>query len=82
MIVARARSRIVENRYCLVTNNCEHFCAWCIRGESRSMQVDCVLAWPRAVAAAFARLGRHARRERSLLEEYGIDRDFVAATMR
>jgi hypothetical protein len=46
--VIRARSRLGENRYRLLTNNCEHFCAWCLLGESRSEQVDCCLRHPRA----------------------------------
>ncbi|EDZ99304.1 conserved hypothetical protein [Burkholderia sp. H160] len=45
--VSRARSRLGENRYRLLTNNCEHFCAWCLLGESRSEQVDCCLRHPR-----------------------------------
>jgi Lecithin retinol acyltransferase len=49
-IVERARSRLGENRYRLTTNNCEHFCEWCLRGESRSEQVELWLAWPRKVA--------------------------------
>jgi len=49
-IVERARSRLGENRYSLTTNNCEHFCEWCLRGESRSEQVERLLAWPRKVA--------------------------------
>jgi hypothetical protein len=52
----RALSRLGENRYRIVTNNCEHFCAWCLDGESRSGQVDQCLAWPRA--AAFALVAR------------------------
>jgi hypothetical protein len=24
----------------VLTNNCEHFCEWCVRGEHRSYQVD------------------------------------------
>ncbi|MGF6959075.1 lecithin retinol acyltransferase family protein [Paraburkholderia youngii] len=44
--VSRARSRLGENRYRLLTNNCEHFCAWCLLGESRSDQVDCCLRHP------------------------------------
>ncbi|ANI59976.1 NC domain containing protein [Pseudomonas sp. GR 6-02] len=28
-----------ENQYRLLTNNCEHFCNWCLYGESRSDQV-------------------------------------------
>jgi hypothetical protein len=39
-VVRRARSRLGENRYNLLTNNCEHFCQWCVRGEHRSYQVD------------------------------------------
>jgi hypothetical protein len=39
-VARRARSRLGENRYNLLTNNCEHFCEWCVRGEHRSYQVD------------------------------------------
>ncbi|MEX3760779.1 lecithin retinol acyltransferase family protein [Paraburkholderia phenoliruptrix] len=45
--VRRARSRLGENRYRLLTNNCEHFCAWVLLGESRSEQVHCSLRHPR-----------------------------------
>jgi len=38
-VVARARSRIGEDRYRLLTNNCEHFCTWCVTGVGRSEQV-------------------------------------------
>ncbi|MFM0038396.1 lecithin retinol acyltransferase family protein [Paraburkholderia strydomiana] len=46
--VRRARSRLGENRYRLLTNNCEHFCAWCLLGESRSEQVHGCLRHPSA----------------------------------
>lgn len=39
-VVGRARSRLGEDRYHVLTNNCEHFCEWCLRGEPRSYQVD------------------------------------------
>jgi hypothetical protein len=39
-IVRRARSRLGENDYRLLTNNCEHFCNWCVSGISRSAQVE------------------------------------------
>ena len=39
-IVWRARSRLGERSYHLLTNNCEHFCSWCQVGESTSSQVD------------------------------------------
>lgn len=39
-VIQRARSRIGEDCYRLMTNNCEHFCEWCLRGEHRSYQVE------------------------------------------
>ena len=36
----RAYSRLGEDRYRLISNNCEHFCTWCLYGESRSDQID------------------------------------------
>jgi hypothetical protein len=45
--VLRARSRLGENRYRLLTNNCEHFCSWCVYGESYSEQVEECRAFPR-----------------------------------
>jgi hypothetical protein len=46
--VARARSRLGEDRYRLLTNNCEHFCTWCVDGKSRSEQVRACIAHPLA----------------------------------
>jgi len=39
-VVHRAYSRLGEDRYRLMSNNCEHFCMWCLYGESRSDQID------------------------------------------
>jgi hypothetical protein len=39
-VVRRARLRLGEDCYNVLTNNCEHFCEWCVRGEHRSYQVD------------------------------------------
>ena len=39
-VIRRARSRIGEDHYRLLTNNCEHFCEWCLYGEHRSYQVE------------------------------------------
>jgi hypothetical protein len=39
-VVRRARLRLGEDRYSVLTNNCEHFCEWCVRGQHRSYQVD------------------------------------------
>jgi hypothetical protein len=48
-IVLRARSRLGECRYDLLENNCEHFCNWCLRGESRSPQVESLTRPARAL---------------------------------
>jgi hypothetical protein len=45
-IVLRARSRLGENDYRLLTNNCEHFCNWCVSGVSHSAQVQQPLQLP------------------------------------
>ena len=44
-IVTRAQSRLGEDRYRITSNNCEHFCEWCVQGQSRSRQIE---AWRRA----------------------------------
>lgn len=67
--VQRARSRLGENHYRLLTNNCEHFCTWCLEGVGRSEQVRACARHPgiavRAVrgmcrALIAARRQRHA----------------------
>jgi hypothetical protein len=50
--VRRARSRLGENDYRLLTNNCEHFCNWCLNGVSRSAQVERPLRLPLRVLNA------------------------------
>ncbi|HTT13693.1 MAG TPA: lecithin retinol acyltransferase family protein [Burkholderiaceae bacterium] len=57
-IAARARSRLGEDRCGVIRNNCEHFCSWYLRGESRSEQIERVLAMPRAVTNALAQARR------------------------
>jgi hypothetical protein len=51
-IVLRARSRLGENDYRLLTNNCEHFCNWCLNGVSHSAQVQRPLQLPSRVLNA------------------------------
>jgi hypothetical protein len=53
--VERARSRLGEDRYRFFSNNCEHFCEWCIAGASRSTQVEELKALVRGVSAAVGR---------------------------
>ncbi len=45
-VARRAGSRLGENDYRLFTNNCEHFCYWCLFDECRSEQVDACLKNP------------------------------------
>jgi hypothetical protein len=51
-IVRRARSRLGEDRYRLASNNCEHFCEWCIHDRPRSEQVE---RWLAALLPPFVR---------------------------
>ncbi len=38
--VKRAESRLGENQYSLLFNNCEHFAVWCKTGISKSYQLE------------------------------------------
>jgi hypothetical protein len=86
-VVSRARSRVGENSYRLFSNNCEHFCEWCVYGEHRSYQVDAFLRQParalrtliRFVSKAFTvptriLLGPRPDREQSGSMPYSIGR--------
>ena len=59
-VTRRARSRLGEDRYRILSNNCEHFCEWCLRDDHRSYQLESLLALPRRLASvcgdAIARL--------------------------
>jgi hypothetical protein len=46
--VRRAQSRLGEDQYRLLTNNCEHFVSWCLHGEARSQQVRACFVRPTA----------------------------------
>jgi hypothetical protein len=41
-VISRAESRIGESRFDLVSNNCEHFAAWCKTGISSSEQMNSI----------------------------------------
>jgi len=65
-IVSRARSRLGESRYRLLTNNCEHFSEWSRFGTSRSPQVERWLGSAPAVTRTLvASIGRGLARFRS-----------------
>ena len=50
----RALSRLGEDEYNLVFNNCEHFATWCATGEQRSPQVERAAGGVAAAAATAA----------------------------
>lgn len=55
-VINRAKSRLGEKRYRLLTNNCEHFCEWCLRGQQRSYRVERFTRWVRPLRAMSAGL--------------------------
>ena len=58
-VIHRARSRVGEDGYRLLTNNCEHFCEWCLHGAHRSYQVEAWVARPgRILHAAISLIAR------------------------
>jgi len=40
VVMERAESRLGERQYNLLTNNCEHFAAWCKVGKNESSQIS------------------------------------------
>ena len=64
-VMRRARSRVGENRYRILRNNCEHFCEWCLRGESRSYQVERFLSSSSALGMVIGVISLAANRNRS-----------------
>jgi hypothetical protein len=68
-VIDRARSRLGEQSYHLLTNNCEHFCEWCAGGEPRSYQVEELLIIPRHWIYKMSALG-------SVLERLILPRRF------
>ena len=56
-IVARARSRLGENMYDVLRNNCEHFCEWCVTGRKRSQQVRKWMSLPSRLLRMVLRWG-------------------------
>ena len=38
-VIRRAKSRLGENKYNIIFNNCEHFCYWCKTGNAKCKQL-------------------------------------------
>ena len=59
-VIRRARTRLGEKRYRLLSNNCEHFVEWCLHDMHRSFEVETALDFPRwfgeRILAALLRL--------------------------
>jgi hypothetical protein len=51
--ICRARSRLGEKRYRLLSNNCEHFVEWCLHDVHRSFQAETALSYPRMLGEWF-----------------------------
>ncbi len=51
-VIARAESRLGENEFQLLFNNCEHFARWCKTGKHHSRQVARALQIAGVVAMA------------------------------
>lgn len=57
-VVARVQSRLGEDRYRALSNNCEHLCEWSIYGENRSRQVEVLRCrWRRALRSLWRVVG-------------------------
>jgi Lecithin retinol acyltransferase len=68
-IVERAKSRLGEDQYRLLTNNCEHFCTWCVLGVQRSAQVRICLINPWiGIKALVGIVGANRHRNEGLIE--------------
>jgi lecithin:retinol acyltransferase len=68
-VIRRARSRLGEKRYRLLSNNCEHFVEWCLHDVHRSFQVETALEFPRwfgeKILVAILRFARKSFRDRA-----------------
>ena len=55
-IVRRAKARLGEDRYGVLSNNCEHFSEWCICGRARSSQIEALVEIPVRLAQSLSKL--------------------------
>jgi Lecithin retinol acyltransferase len=78
--VARARARLGECRYRLLTNNCKHFCAWVLRGESVRRSGQSETSPPSCTDEGDA--GRYDERNASARSGNARDRQFPTNALR
>ena len=55
--ISRAKSRLGESNYNLLTNNCEHFAIWCKTGIEESHQVKALLGFINIILINVRRIG-------------------------
>lgn len=79
-IVRRALSRVGEDRYNLVFNNCEHFVAWCVTGKSESKQVKAVLTHTSTIAIVYKSINTAASATRAVGLAAGTANIFTGTT--
>lgn len=60
-VVDRARSRLGESRYRILTNNCAHLCAWALRDDCRGVWRELARFVLGAVLDHYERVTRHLR---------------------
>lgn len=56
-IIKRALSRVGEDEYNLIFNNCEHFAVWCVTDKSESKQVKTVLSLTTTTIVVYRSIG-------------------------
>ncbi len=56
--IERAKSRLGENKYNLLFNNCEHYAIWCKTGIHESRQIEDLLKLSHKVKAAYMFSGK------------------------
>ena len=61
-VVYRAYSRLGEDQYNLIFNNCEHFANWCVTGNAKSDQVRETVIDAAALATVGYKVYKHVRR--------------------
>lgn len=81
-IVDRARSRLGEDEYNLLSNNCEHFCVWATTGVSSSTQVDLASELGAAIASDLIREGQAGSAFWSLIARMGAKKTVVFVSER
>lgn len=77
IIVGRAASRLNENNYNLIWNNCEHFVNWCIYDQHQSHQIDDLQRVMVVIASAASKSAPPAALAASIKEAAGLFKKYI-----